>query len=79
MLGFNYKRCLRFIKLFRCRDKDKNWKNHKYVVEGKKLIDWLVEHGDCQNRDEASNFGQTMCENAILHHGKKDPSAIGLS
>ncbi|CAK8691769.1 unnamed protein product [Clavelina lepadiformis] len=50
------------------RDKDRNLRTYKLVVEGKKLVDWLLDQGDCQSREEAANLGQSLCENAILHH-----------
>nr|CAB3265148.1 phosphatidylinositol 3,4,5-trisphosphate-dependent Rac exchanger 1 protein [Phallusia mammillata] len=50
------------------KDKDRQLRSYKQVVEARKLIDWLVEQGDCQNREEASNLGQSLCENGILHH-----------
>lgn len=54
---------------FFIRDKDRMLKNYKQVVEAKALIDWLIEQGDCQTRDEVCNLGQSWCESNILHHG----------
>ena len=51
--------------------REKASKSHpKFEIEAKKLIDWLIDQGDCQNREEACSFGQSLCENAIMHHGK---------
>uniref|UniRef100_H2Y5P5 Phosphatidylinositol-3,4,5-trisphosphate-dependent Rac exchange factor 1 n=1 Tax=Ciona savignyi TaxID=51511 RepID=H2Y5P5_CIOSA len=41
------------------RDKDRNFRSYKQVIE-KKLIDWLIDQGDCQSREEASNLGQSL-------------------
>uniref|UniRef100_H2Y5P1 Uncharacterized protein n=1 Tax=Ciona savignyi TaxID=51511 RepID=H2Y5P1_CIOSA len=41
------------------RDKDRNFRSYKQVIEAK-LIDWLIDQGDCQSREEASNLGQSL-------------------
>lgn len=51
------------------RDKDRNLRSYKQVIESRKLIDWLLEQNDCKTREEAINLGQTLCESNILHHG----------
>nr|XP_039271145.1 phosphatidylinositol 3,4,5-trisphosphate-dependent Rac exchanger 2 protein-like isoform X2 [Styela clava] len=50
------------------RDKDRNLRSYKQVVEARKLIDWIIEQGDCKGREEVCNLGQSLCENNILHH-----------
>uniref|UniRef100_H2Y5P3 Uncharacterized protein n=1 Tax=Ciona savignyi TaxID=51511 RepID=H2Y5P3_CIOSA len=42
-----------------CLDKDRNFRSYKQVIEAK-LIDWLIDQGDCQSREEASNLGQSL-------------------
>ena len=50
--------------------REKASKSNKFEVEAKRLIDWLIDQGDCQNRDEACSLGQSLCENGIMHHGE---------
>jgi len=43
-------------------------RTYRFVVEAKRLIDWMIENSDCRSREEASILGQSMCEVGILHH-----------
>ena len=76
LLPFRQKFCFDFFFMLneQLRDlyfREKASKSHpKFEIEAKKLIDWLIDQGDCQNREEACSFGQSLCENAIMHHGK---------
>lgn len=57
--------------IFVCREKVNNLtRTYRFVVEAKRLIDWMIENSDCRSREEASILGQSMCEVGILHHGK---------
>ncbi|XP_019619679.1 PREDICTED: phosphatidylinositol 3,4,5-trisphosphate-dependent Rac exchanger 2 protein-like [Branchiostoma belcheri] len=50
------------------KNKDHYLRTHKSVMVASRLVDWLVEQGDCKTREEAVMLGQALCDSGFMHH-----------
>lgn len=51
------------------RDRKYHLRTYKACVVGQEMVDWLVERGEVERREEGVEVMQKLLEHGVIHHG----------
>lgn len=51
------------------KDRKYHLRTYKACVVGQEMVDWLLERGEVERRDEGVEVMQKLLENGVIHHG----------
>ena len=52
------------------KDRKYHLRNYKCCFVGSELVDWLLEKGEVEKREEAVDILQKLLEYSVIHHGE---------
>lgn len=51
------------------KDRKYHLRTYKACVVGQEMVDWLLERGEVERREEGVEVMQKLLENGVIHHG----------